>query len=189
MGQPGKIRKRHTGVETSFDKLAAFAERSSHRLSRGVEIAVVGLMVLLVLDVWLGVLVRYIIDLPLTFTEEAARYLMIWMALLAVSIGIARREHIGVLILFDRLRGVARHMCLAVFDLLGLFLFGFLLYYGIGFTVSGAHQLTMIYAMPKSIPFASVPVACALACMQVVLTAIRDQGKIREQSGAGRVDL
>ncbi len=178
-----------TGVGISFEALAAFAERSSHRLSQAVEVTVVGLMVLLVLDVWLGVLVRYIVTLPLTFTEEAARYLMIWMALLAVSIGIARREHIGVLILFDCMKGVGRHVMLAVFDLLGLFLFGFLLYYGIGFTVSGTHQLTMIYGIPKSIPFASVPVACALACIQVVLTGIRDQAKMRTDQGSGRVDL
>ena len=89
-------------AESGFQRFAGYAALWSHWLNRFVEIAVVVLMVLLVLDVWLGVLVRYFVDLPLTFTEEAARYLMIWMALLAVSIGIARREHIGVLILFDR---------------------------------------------------------------------------------------
>jgi TRAP-type C4-dicarboxylate transport system permease small subunit len=170
--------------EGAFETLADRAAFWSDRLSRAVEVVVVALMVLLVLDVWLGVLVRYLIDLPLTFTEEAARYLMIWMALLAVSIGIARREHIGVLLLFDRLKGISRHLALVAFDLLGLFLFGFLLYYGIGFTVSGQQQLTMIYGMPKAIPFASVPVACALACAQVVLTGIRDQAKMRAETGA-----
>jgi TRAP-type C4-dicarboxylate transport system permease small subunit len=40
-----------------------------------------------------------------SFTEELARYLMIWMALLAVSCEIAHREHIGVEFVFSRLPG------------------------------------------------------------------------------------
>ncbi|MCB1859086.1 MAG: TRAP transporter small permease [Gammaproteobacteria bacterium] len=170
-------------AETGFQKIAGHCAIWSHWLSRGIEIAVVGLMVLLVLDVWLGVLVRYFVDFPLTFTEEAARYLMIWMALLAVSIGIARREHIGVLILFDHTRGWKRHLLLAVFDVLGLFLFLFLFYYGIEFTLVGARRLTMIYDMPKSIPFAAVPVSCLIAAIQIVLVAVRDQAKLLADPG------
>ncbi len=171
-------------AESPFQRVAGYAALGSHLLSKLVEIVVVALMVVLVLDVWLGVIVRYFVDYPLTFTEEAARYLMIWMALLAVSIGIARREHIGVLILFDRLRGIPRHVMLAVFDLLGLFLFAFLLYFGVGFTIDGMQRMTMIYSMPKSIPFASVPVACLLACVQLVLVAVRDQAKMLAEPGS-----
>lgn len=179
----------HGGIRagTTFDRLAQRAARWSHRLARVVEITVVALMVVLVLDVWLGVLVRYVIDLPLTFTEEAARYLMIWMALLAVSVGIARREHIGVLLLFDRLPPRGRHVALALFDALAFFLFAFLLYYGVGFTRGGLSQFTMIYAMPKAIPFASVPASCALACVQVALTAVRDQARMKAEPGTDRV--
>ena len=175
--------------EITFTRLATHAARLSDLLSKAVEVTVVFLMVLLVLDVWLGVFVRYFVDLPLTFTEEAARYLMIWMALLAVSIGISRREHIGVLILFDRLGAKGRHVLLALFDLLGLFLFGFLLFYGIEFAVSGFQRLTMIYGLPKFLPFAAVPVSCALACVQIVLSGIRDQAKLQVEAGQGNVSV
>jgi TRAP-type C4-dicarboxylate transport system permease small subunit len=173
--------------ESAFDRVAGHAAMWSYRLSKAVEVTVVALTVLLVLDVWLGVLVRYVVDFPLTFTEEAARYLMIWMALLAVSIGISRREHIGVLLLFDRLSGIARHLLLAIFDALGFFLFAFLFYYGLDFAVGGMQRLTMIYGMPKALPFAAVPVACLLACMQVVLAGIRDQAKMRAEPGRGSI--
>ncbi len=170
-----------------FLNLASHAGIWSERLCKIVEVVVVILMILLVLDVWLGVVVRYFIDLPLTFTEEAARYLMIWMALLAVSIGISRREHIGVLILFDRMGDVGRHVLLAIFDLLGLFLFGFLFYYGIDFAVGGMDRLTMIYGMPKALPFAAVPVSCALACVQLILSGFRDQAKMHVEAGQGNL--
>ena len=176
-------------TEHSFARIAGRAAAWSAGLSRAIEVIVVGLTVLLVLDVWLGVLVRYFIDLPLTFTEEAARYLMIWMALLAVSIGISRREHIGVLILFDRMGRVGRHVLLAIFDLLGLFLFGFLLFYGVEFALSGLHRLTMIYGLPKFLPFAAVPVSCAFACVQIILSGIRDQAKLHVEAGQGNLSV
>lgn len=173
----------------TFTRIASHASQWSDRLSKVTEVVVVILMVVLVLDVWLGVIVRYFIDLPLTFTEEAARYLMIWMALLAVSIGISKREHIGVLIVFDRLGARGRHVLLALFDLLGLFLFGFLLFYGIEFAASGFQRLTMIYSLPKFLPFAAVPVSCALACIQIILSGVRDQAKLHVEAGQGNVSV
>lgn len=176
-------------AETRFQRIAGIAAIASQRLSRITEIVVIILMVLLVLDVWLGIFVRYFVNLPLTFTEEAARYLMIWMALLAVSIGIARRSHIGVLFLFDKTQGKLRHLLMGFIDLLGLLFFLFLFYYGIGFTVDGARRLTMIYGMPKSLPFAAVPVSCLLAAIQISLVAIRDQAALLPEPDRSSVNI
>lgn len=176
-------------TETRFQRIAGIAAMLSERLSRVTEIVVIILMVLLVLDVWLGIYVRYFVDLPVTFTEEAARYLMIWMALLAVSVGIARRAHIGVLFLFDKTHGIPRHLLMGLIDLLGFLFFLFLFYYGIGFTVDGARRLTMIYGMPKSLPFAAVPVSCLLAAIQIALVAIRDQAALMPEPDRSSVNL
>ena len=70
-------------------RVAETAQIWSDRINAVVQRLCVALLVVLVLDVWLGVMVRYVIPLPLTFTEELARYLMIWMALLAISSGIS----------------------------------------------------------------------------------------------------
>jgi TRAP-type C4-dicarboxylate transport system permease small subunit len=175
--------------ETDFQRAAGIAAILSHHLSRAVEFTVCILMVLLVLDVWLGIFVRYLSDLPLTFTEEAARYLMIWMALLAVSVGISRRAHIGVLFIFDRTKGMSRHLLMGFIDLLGFAFFVFLLYYGIGFTIDGARRLTMIYDIPKSLPFAAVPVSCLLAAVQIALVSVRDQAALLPQPDKDHADL
>ena len=72
-----------------------FAGRLSHQINRGTEVILAALMVALVLDVWIGVVDRYFFHWQLPWPEVLARYLMIWAAMLAVSSGIARREHIG----------------------------------------------------------------------------------------------
>ena len=157
-----------------MNQVANGALRWSRRLNIWVERLCVGILVVLVLDVWLGVLVRYVISLPITFTEELARYLMIWMALLAVSCGISQREHIGVLVLFERFPHPVRKWLVLAFDAIAFLFFGFLLVYGLGFVERGFSRLTMIYDIPKGWPFIGVPLSAALACAQLVLVAVHD---------------
>jgi len=156
--------------------IALRARSLSLRINWFVERFCVFLLAVLVLDVWLGVLVRYVIPLPLTFTEELARYLMIWMALLAVSSAIAYREHIGVEFIFGKLPPEGRRYMALAFDLIGFAFFFVLFWYGIGFAEKGFSRMTMIYEMPKGYPFAGVPLAAFLACVQVGLTAVYDFG-------------
>jgi len=157
-----------------MDSISAKAITASRRLNWLVERACVVLMVLLVLDVWLGVLARYVLPFQITFTEELARYLMIWMALLAVSSGISHREHIGVLILFDRFPPPVRRWLAVSFDLIALTFFAIIFYYGLGMVERGFSRFTMIEAIPKAYPFMGVPLAAAMACIQLVLVAVHD---------------
>lgn len=133
------------------------------------------LMLFLVLDVWLGIFARRIGNLDITFTEELARYLMIWMALLAISSGIAYREHIGMRLLIDFFPGSVRRLVALLIDILAFIFFAALLFYGVGMTQSGAKSFTMIFGINKAWPFAAVPVAAAICCIQLLLVATRDQ--------------
>ena len=153
----------------------------SQRMARLTDRTCVVLLVLLVLDVWLGVFARYVWPLPITFMEEAARYLMIWVALLAVSSCIAKREHIGMQVLFVMLPAPARRVLLALVDGLGLVFFLLLLFYGIGMVERGARVTTMIYGISKQLPFAAVPVSAAFAVVQLALVASRDQLRLSVQ--------
>ncbi|MFK7860964.1 MAG: TRAP transporter small permease [Granulosicoccus sp.] len=146
----------------------------SKKLNRVIEAFCVFLLVVLVFDVWLGILARYVIPLPLTFTEELARYLMIWMALLAVSCGVVYREHIGVEYVFTRVPFPWQRWLRISFDMIAFAFFFALLWYGIDFVERGFKRVTMIYGMPKGYPFIGVPLAAAVACIQLVLVGIRD---------------
>ncbi|HKJ61409.1 MAG TPA: TRAP transporter small permease [Hyphomicrobiales bacterium] len=169
--------------------IAKSAKNWSLKINWLVERVCVILLVILVLDVWLGVLARYVIPLPLTFTEELARYLMIWMALLAVSSGIAYREHIGVEFIFSRLPPGLRRVLAVSFDVIAFAFFFALFWYGLAFAERGFSRLTMIYAIPKGYPFSGVPLAAFVACVQLLLTGIHDvfTERVPEATGAAIV--
>lgn len=146
----------------------------SRRVNYFVERLCVVLLGILVLDVWLGILARYVLPWPITFTEELARYLMIWTALIAISSGIAHREHIGVLIIFERFPMHMRKWLAIGFDLIALVFFLVILLYGIGMVERGFSRYTMIDGIPKAWPFMGVPIAAAFCCVQLLLVGIHD---------------
>ncbi len=147
--------------------------RFGERLNWVVERLCVALVAILVLDIWFGILARYVLELGLTWTEELARYIMIWAALLAVSSAAHRRENIGLNFLLRSLPPRARRVLQAAIDALGIAFFLFLCVYGIGMTVDGSSQYAMIFGMTMVLPYAAVPVSAALTALQILITAIR----------------
>ena len=157
-----------------MERVAEAARTVSLSLNWVVERACVALLVALVLTVWLGVLSRYVLPISITFTEELARYLMIWTALLAVSCGVVHRQHIGVGFLFERFPpGLRRWLALA-FAILGCGFFVVLAYYGTGMTTRAMNRSTMIFGLPRGYAVAAVPVAAVLAAVQLLLMGIVD---------------
>lgn len=146
----------------------------SASLCKWVEWLCAAILAVLILDVGVGIFGRYVIELPVTWSEELARYLMIWAALLAVSCGVSRREHVAVTALLDRLPAKLRRQLCAAIDALAFSFFAFLCYFGIGMTKQGASQYATIFDMTMWAPFAAVPVSSALACLQLALAGVRD---------------
>ena len=153
-----------------------FAALWSDRINRVVELILAILMALLILDVWLGVIDRYYFRWQLDWPEAFARYLMIWAALLAISAGIARRDHIGLMSFVGRLPMGIRRGLLIFADLVTLALFIYLFVTGIPFAAGGFGREAMIFGASMGPFFTAVPAAAFLASVQMFLTLLRDLG-------------
>lgn len=146
----------------------------SETLNLWVERLAVAMLTILVVTVWVGILSRYVLPWNLTFTEELARYLMIWVALLAVSLGICKRQHVGMLVIFDRLPRLVRKALAFSFDLIGFAFFAIMFYHGLTYVERGFNQSTMIFGIPRGYPYLIIPIASGLACLQLALGAAQD---------------
>ena len=165
-------------ANTNTDSGVQYWSESSAKLSLGinkwVERLCAVILAVLIVDVWIGVFGRYVFELPVTWAEELARYLMIWAALLAVSCGVARREHVAVTAVLNLLPKNARRWLCVFIDVLAFAFFAFLCYFGIGMTQDGTTQFASIFEMTMWLPFASVPISSALVCLQLALMGVRD---------------
>ena len=174
-------------VTTIVKKLSLFFER----LAAYPCIAATGAMTLVVL---LGVFFRYVVRQPLSWSEEVARYLMIWAASLAVSIGIMQKEHLGITFLISRLPRPVQKVMTILVNLCVLWFLWVLTKFGYFMALDGRTQLSPILSQYGKISMvwslAAIPVAGALAMMQTALQIVLDVfGKKDELDIKGIVDI
>lgn len=68
----------------------------------------VSLMALMVLAVLWQVFSRYVLNAPSSFTEEIARYLLIWIGVLGAAFASGQQQHLSIDILAPRLKPESR---------------------------------------------------------------------------------
>ena len=168
-----------TTLSIFFERLAAYP-----------CIVATGGMTIVVL---LGVFFRYVVRQPLSWSEEVARYLMIWAASLAVSVCIMRREHLGITFLISRLPYAVQKVIAVLVNLLVLWFLWVLTKFGYAMAIEGKAQLSPIlaeYGITMIWSLSAIPVAGALAMVQTFLQILIDIfGKKEELDIKGSVDI
>lgn len=170
------MRKKFHGEPVTVAYLREVVWNFAVKLNWLVERLCVVLIAVLVLDIWFGIVARYVLELGITWTEELARYIMIWAALLAISSAAHRREHIGLVFVLMALPPRPRQFLQAGIDGLGIAFFLFLFVYGVRMAIDGTSQYAMIFGMNMVVPLASVPVGAGLTALQIFFVAIRPPG-------------
>ncbi len=160
-------------------------EKIAFKLNWVLERVCAALAAAMVLIIWYGVVERYVIRAGGAWTEELSRYVMIWLALLAVPCAAYYREHIGLELFLSRLSLQQRKPVILVLDVISVAFFLFLTYYGILLTKDGTTAYATIFSMNMVIPFASVPVSSAFAAFQFFVAMIRTQAQMKAQLAAG----
>jgi TRAP-type C4-dicarboxylate transport system permease small subunit len=96
-----------------------------NRIKYSMEVLLVLLFGLLVIDVLWQVFSRYFLKGSYSFTEELARFLLIWLSVLGAAYLNARREHLSMDFIYARL-SERNQLRLSVFSESVIFLFAFL---------------------------------------------------------------
>ena len=151
-----------------FEKLDSFADI----LVTVTMYVVMFLTALMVVTVLTGVLFRYVIRDPLGWTEELARYLMIWAALLAVSVGIRKREHVGIQLLVKKLPLKLGRVIILLVNIMVMIFLLVLTVRGYSMAVKGFRQLSLALGISMFWPLMAIPISGALAIIQQVILII-----------------
>ena len=99
-------------------------------LTRGLELLIIATMALLVVDVVWGVFTRYALGEQAKWSEELARFLLVWVALLGGALAFRTKAHLGVDYFVNLLHPDARKLTAVVADLVVLFFAGAVLLLG-----------------------------------------------------------
>jgi TRAP-type C4-dicarboxylate transport system permease small subunit len=136
------------------------------------------LMVALVAAVSWQVISRYVFSSPSSWTEEVARFLMIWIGLLGAAYAFRTRVHLGLDLLPKKLTGRSREI-LRLFTLVVIVLFSVtVLIIGGGNLVALTWELkqySAVLGMPIAFVYSVIPTAGLLICIYAI-AASRDNG-------------
>ncbi len=121
--------------------------------------SVVSLLLMSIL-VSLQVLLRYVFGHALPWAEEAAVYMMVWMAFIGAAVALQRSEHMALNLFIDRLPPILKRVTRTISHLLILAFLLLLLFLGLqlAFTISG--QRSAALGLNMFWPYLILPLGC-----------------------------
>ena len=149
------------------------------RVAEGVLAALMAAMCVIV---FVGVIFRYVLLEPISWTEEVGRFCLVWVSFIGTYLAHRRSQHIGVTVLVDGLTPARqKYVRIVVSALLAVFMM-MLMVQGTAYTTAFARYYSPILELPLGIVYAALPVTATLMLIAILL----DLGKeLRRSPDAG----
>jgi len=87
-------------------------------IDKGLSVLLIALMAMIVVVVTWQVVTRFLMSSPSSYTEELARFLLIWIGLLGGSYALRTHSHLGIDILSTKLQGKQKELLIVLIYLL-----------------------------------------------------------------------
>lgn len=142
--------------------------RLNAALDRATCAACVGLLASIFVIMLLQVAFRYLLNQPLTWTEELARYLYIWACYLGAAVALRRGHHIVIGLVHDRLPAAVATAVTVGTQLLALAFLAGLAVQGARLAAATHTVLAITLPIPWSAIYAAAPVAAILMLLQTL---------------------
>ena len=147
-------------------------QQISDIIARITEVILIIVLSTMAVVVFLQVVFRYVLNFPLFWTEEFARYCLVWSSLLGSAVAVKRGQHIAVTIFMERFppglrRGLTIIALISVAVILSILLWG-----GIQLVAITRAQISPALRVSMSVPYLAVPVGAALMLLHTVVFII-----------------
>jgi TRAP-type C4-dicarboxylate transport system permease small subunit len=145
------------------------------RIERLLDV-VLGLMLLtLALALFYQVFGRYVIGRAPAWTEEVARMLVAWMAMLGTGACLRNGGHVAVGVLVNSVTPRVRSILLAIRDIAVMATAGVMGWAGVRFAMLNADQESAALEIPMSIPYSAMAVGAVLVALLLSLARLGGQ--------------
>lgn len=137
-----------------------------------IETALLGLLVVAMTGVTLAqVVARYVFGAPLIWSEEAARYLFVWVSMFGAALAARQGAHYALTALVERLPAAVQALARIITLVVAASFLLILLVTGIEEMMQAHMQDAATLPMRMSLPYAALPVGAALMLVHVLLRA------------------
>lgn len=120
--------------------------------------------IIMTLIVWVQIFYRFILGGGVAWSEEIAKYLMVWMALLGSSMLLREGRHIAINFFISKF-SFLRYILMG-HAILSAALFVLLIYYGIDYAIFGFKSISPASGIRRFWPYLSIPVGGGFLLIQ-----------------------
>ncbi|WP_460804011.1 TRAP transporter small permease [Microbulbifer agarilyticus] len=141
------------------------------KIEKALGIVLGALLGLMVLDVTWQILTRFLPMQPSSYTEEVARYLLVWIGLLGGAYAYRKQSHLGIDLLSNALHGQSRHLLQMFVVLVCLVFAAMVMVYGGAKLVLLTFELEQRSAalnLPMGYVYSVLPISGLLICIFAV---------------------
>ena len=132
------------------------------------------ILALMLVTLLAGVIFRYVLNSPLSWTGESTMILVVWMVFFGASIGVKERTHVGTEAFLSLFPIFVRKIILVVTDLLIAFFAAYLMVFGWRISIVGEGQHTIFFGIPFFYLYLSISVGGFLLLIQAITVIIED---------------
>ena len=127
-------------------------------LNKTEDICLVSMFVAMVSIIFFQVIMRYVFNNSLYWSEELGKFIFVWISWLGISIGQRRNEHIKITLLVDRLPYTTRKIMEIIADILLILICIVTLYYAI-----------ILVQTQAKVPYAGIKIKTSWGYLSLVL--------------------
>ncbi len=159
----------------------AAIRRVSLLINQGVEYLLFGFGFTMAVIVAVQVFSRYMLNRSLFWSEELARFLLVWLTFLGASVAYYRKANPGIDVLYARMAPALRRATALLIHLVSIGLFSVMVFYGFEFAHFVRLQISPALNLPKWIVMSIIPASGSILLVHAV-------GFFLEELKRGRLD-
>lgn len=143
-------------------------------LNWGVKHLLNMLMAVLVTVVFLQVIFRFVLGSPLAWTEELARYSLIWLTFLGAAYAMSLRAHIGMEFFVNLFRTPGKKALYLIASIASLMFFLLMVVEGYNLAMQGMAQTSPVLRIPMGMIYMIIPVSGAILIINMAARFAQD---------------
>lgn len=139
-------------------------------IDRALTVASVLLLLSVLTLMTLQIVMRYLFSSPLTWSEELARYAMVWMTFTGSALAVTKKAHVCVDLIVGAFPKGLQRAAGYVTKCLSLIFLGVVTYYGARYVQMNLRNYSLISGICKGHVYSIIPICTALMFMGVLRT-------------------
>lgn len=134
-------------------------DKISRLINSWIESLLFGIGFSMAVIVAIQVFSRYVLNHSLFWSEELARFLLVWLTFLGASVAYRRKAHPSIDVVFVRTSAPVQRILTILVHLSSMVLFGVMIFFGVKFAYFVRLQISPALHLPKWIIFSIIPIS------------------------------